>query len=70
MNPQHRFNLVYLVIAFALIFAFQLWFAAQQVVDLSYSEFMTALEDGRIAEVTVTETRIEGRFVPPLDGRE
>ncbi len=70
MNPKHRFNLVYLIIAFAMIFAFQFWFAAQQVVDLSYSAFMTALQDGKIAEVTVTETRIEGRFVSPQDGKE
>jgi cell division protease FtsH len=70
MNPQHKFNIGYIIVAVLLILAFHLWFAGQQVVDLPYSEFRKLLEDGQIAEVTVTQNRIDGEFKSPQDGKQ
>ncbi len=70
MNPKHQYNIGYIIVAVLLIFAFHLWFSSQQIVELPYSEFRKLLMDGQIAEVTVTETRIDGRFTSPRDGRE
>jgi cell division protease FtsH len=70
MNPKHQFNIGYIIVAGLLIVAFQLWYASQQVVDLSYSEFHKLLDEGKIAEVTVKQNSLEGRFTSPRDGKE
>lgn len=70
MNKKHQYNTGYFLLAFLLLSAFQIWIAYQPVAQLSYSEFQAQLAEGRIAEVVVTENRIEGRYTNPQDGRE
>lgn len=70
MNKKHQYNTGYFLLAFLLLSAFQIWIAYQPVAQLSYSEFQAQLAEGKIAEVIVTENRIEGRFLNPQDGRE
>ncbi len=70
MNKKHQYNTGYFLLAFVLLSAFQIWIAYQPVAQLSYSEFQAQLAEGRIAEVVVTENRIEGRYTNPQNGRE
>ncbi len=70
MNKQHQFNVTYFLIVFALIVAFQAWLGNRQVAQLAYSEFRALLEQRQIAEVVVTDDRIQGRFTTPQNGKE
>lgn len=69
MEKKHQFSLGYALIAFALLLAFQFWLAARTVAIIEYSEFLTYLQDGKIASVTVTESQITGHFKEAVDGR-
>jgi cell division protease FtsH len=69
INKQNQFNIGYIIAVFLIIAAFQLWLGAREIVAIPYSEFNTLLEQKQIAEVTVTDTRIEGKFATPRDGK-
>ncbi len=69
MNQKHQFNIGYIIAVFLIITVFQIWLGAREIVQIPYSEFRTLLEQNRIAEATVTDTRIEGKFTTPRDGK-
>jgi cell division protease FtsH len=69
MNKKHQFNLWYAVLAFGAVLTFQYWLAMRDVAILDYSDFLTDLHAGKIAEVVVTETQISGAFTVPQDGK-
>ncbi len=69
MKTVRNLNLGYLAFAMAAVFAFQFWVEAQNVAVVDYSQFLTWLDDGKVASVTVTESRIEGRLKAPEDGK-
>jgi cell division protease FtsH len=70
MNRKHQFNLGYLIAALLMIIVFQAWLSYRQVAQISYSDFVRYLDNKQIAEVTVTETRIEGKFTTRQDGKD
>ncbi|WP_111731817.1 ATP-dependent zinc metalloprotease FtsH [Roseovarius amoyensis] len=70
MDKQKQFNWTFWIIAALVWLALQVWLGYRSVLPLQYSEFLSHLEKGDIAELTVTETRIEGRFAEPVDGKE
>ena len=70
MNKNTSFNVVYWIAAFFLLMAFQYLFTmATQVAQIPYSQFETYLNQGKIAEVAVSDRFIQGRFKEPIDGR-
>lgn len=69
MEKKHKFNLGYALIAFALMLVFQFWLSMRDLAIIDYSQFLSYLEDGRIASVRVTETEITGTFKDPVDGK-
>lgn len=69
MKSEHAWNIGYILFALFAVFAVQVWIAASQTVLLDYSRFVTLLEEGHIARVTVTETRIEGEFREAYEGK-
>ncbi|PRY71298.1 ATP-dependent zinc metalloprotease FtsH [Halomonas ventosae] len=71
MEPNHRFNVIYLIIAVMLFLTFQSVYRDWQTTEpIPYSEFTRLLEEGRIAEVQVGDDRLTGTFtVPQPDGR-
>ncbi|MEQ8255496.1 MAG: ATP-dependent zinc metalloprotease FtsH [Roseovarius confluentis] len=69
MKSERALNLGYILFAFFAVFAFQAWIAVSQTIVLDYSQFISYLEEGRIARVTVTETRIEGAFTESMGGK-
>ncbi|MFC3072037.1 ATP-dependent zinc metalloprotease FtsH [Shinella pollutisoli] len=70
MNRKTRFNIWYWVAAFFGLLVFQYLFTtATQVAQIPYSEFETHLKEGRIAEVSVSDRFIQGRFKQPVGNR-
>ena len=72
MDKKTQINIWYLVVAFLLIMAIQIFWASYKTVEtLPYSEFENLLDKGEIAEVVVKPNTIEGRFTNPRpDGRQ
>lgn len=70
MNRKTQFNIWYWAAAFFGLMLFQYLFTtATQVAQIAYSEFETHLREGRIAEVSVSDRFIQGRFKQPVDNR-
>ncbi len=69
MNKQHQFNFGYLIAALIMIVIVQTWAQAQLIARIPYSEFRKLLDQGAITSVVVTDTRIEGEFKNPRDGK-
>ena len=70
MNKKTQFNIWYWLAAFAGLLLFQYFFtSATQIAQIPYSQFETYLNDGRIAEVAVSDRFIQGRFKEPVDGK-
>ena len=68
MEKQRQYNLWYLAGALLLFGAFQLWIGYRSVTAISYTELLSFLEKGQIAEVSITESMIEGRFKTTENG--
>jgi cell division protease FtsH len=63
MERKTQLNVVYVVLAvLAVIVVRDLWVASQAVEEISYSDFQTALNEGRIANVEVSGTTLRGTY--------
>jgi len=70
MNKKTQFNIWYWVAAFFGLMVFQYLFTtATQVAEIPYSQFQAYLQEGRIAQVAVSDRFIQGTFTEPVDGR-
>jgi cell division protease FtsH len=69
MNKQRQLNLGYLLFALAVMVLFQLWVGAQETVRVPYSEFRDLLARDEISNVVVSESRVQGEFKIPRDGK-
>jgi cell division protease FtsH len=69
MERKHTFNVGYFLFAFLAVMIFQFWMTYRDVAQLSYTELMSFVRDGKVAEVTMTETMIQGRFKVPEGGK-
>lgn len=70
MNTTWIRNVGFFLAAILLIAIFEFYLSYDEVVQLSYSEALSAARDGRVASVTVTETTIEGEFAQAQDGKK
>ncbi|MGD9865270.1 MAG: ATP-dependent metallopeptidase FtsH/Yme1/Tma family protein, partial [Pseudodonghicola sp.] len=70
MNKTTQFHVWYWVAAFALLTAFQYFYAGStQIEQIPYSQFETELQAGKIAEVAVSDQYIQGKYKSPGDGK-
>ncbi|HEY8594497.1 MAG TPA: ATP-dependent zinc metalloprotease FtsH [Devosiaceae bacterium] len=69
IHKKHQFNIGYFVVAMLALSVFQFWMGWRDIAQVSYSELMTDLSQGKIAEVTITESTIQGKFKEPQDGK-
>lgn len=70
LNKKTRFNIGYWIVAFFILMAFQYLFeTATQVAQIPYSQFEAYLNEGKVAEVAVSDRFIQGRFKEPVNGR-
>ena len=66
MDKTTRFHLVYFLFALMVLLVVRdVWQQVQQVETIAYSEFQHYLEQGRIAEVTVSDQTLTGTFTQP-----
>jgi cell division protease FtsH len=67
MNKQQQWHLWYVLIAIMGVILFaQLWSVGQEkIVTVPYSEFLTDLNAGKIAEVRISGQRIQGEWKEP-----
>ena len=66
LDKQQAFNTWYFLAAIAAVLLLQYLFSlGQQIEPISYSEFQDLLKSGKVAEITVTETRISGTLKTP-----
>jgi cell division protease FtsH len=70
MDRKWTFNLGYFIVAFALLLLFQAWLGSRDVAQLTYSQAVQDAKEGKIVNVTITETLIEGQFKSPINGRD
>jgi cell division protease FtsH len=67
MNNKTSFNVWYWVAVFAALLLFQYAVTlTEDIAELPYSAFETALHEGRIAEVAVSDNYLQGTFKDPL----
>ena len=72
MDRATHINFWYAVLAIILVVYLQSWWAdTQRVEEISYSEFQTMLEDGRLESIGISATSIRGKLKYPMeDGRQ
>lgn len=69
MTNQTRFNIWYRLAALAGMLLLQyVLFTVREVAPISYSDFERYLDEGRIAEIAVSDNFVQGRFKEPLPG--
>ena len=64
-----QLNVGYFLVALMAILVFQAWWTYREIEQIPYSVFQQLLDQGRIAEVEVSDNRITGRYVEPRNGR-
>ncbi|TWH31215.1 MULTISPECIES: ATP-dependent zinc metalloprotease FtsH [unclassified Aminobacter] len=69
MDRKQTFNVGYFIFALCVMGLFQLWLASQEVAQLSHTELMRLVDEGKVASVTITETTVRGEFKQPEDGK-
>ena len=63
MDKKASFNLWYVLIAIGALLLFQyFWFGQPQVEHIPYSQFLGQLDAGNVEEITITETRVRGKY--------
>jgi len=70
MDKKHTFNIGYFVVAIVLLLGFEFWMGYRNVAQLTYTQLMQDLQQGKIAAVTITETTIQGEFKQPQNGKK
>ena len=60
MRKEHQFHLLALLVGFVVLMLLQNFLQAERIHQMPYSEFKQAVAEGRVAEVTLTDTLIRG----------
>lgn len=61
MDKKHKFNFAYALLAVWAILVFQSWWTGvREIQHIPYSEFEQLLEEGKVAEVAISQNRIQG----------
>jgi cell division protease FtsH len=69
MEQQTRFSIWYVFLAFWVVLILHQFIQASLIQDVTYSEFLAALEEGRVTEVAIDPQSIQGKMdVPPGPG--
>ena len=68
MEKNKQLNLAYFVAAALLVLLFQsFWTDYRTVERIPYSQFLTLIENGKIADVVVRETTVTGTLKEPVN---
>jgi cell division protease FtsH len=65
MDKKFRLSIWYFIIAFwGLIILQEIYFAAQHMDEVPYSQFKTWVQEGKVAQVAITDKSINGKLKP------
>ncbi len=71
MKKQHRFSIWYAILGVWLVLLLHNVIASAFLVkNIPYSEFVKLVEDGKVAEIAISENDIQGKLVGTGDGLE
>jgi len=71
MEKRTKFSVWYVFLAiWAVLIIHNIIVQTFQVKTIPYSEFLTSLENGQIAEVMITQNHIQGKYIPAKEGVE
>jgi cell division protease FtsH len=69
MKKHHKFSIWYFIVGIWLVLLTQNYLATSFAVKIiPYSEFILYLEQGKVAEVAISENKIQGRLHPETEG--
>ena len=69
MDKKYRVSIWYFIIAFwGLIILQEMYFAAQHMDEVPYSQFKAWVQEDKVAEVAITDTVINGKLKPEKGG--
>jgi cell division protease FtsH len=65
MEKRHKFSIWYVVLGIWIVLLIQNYLASVFAIKtIPYSEFLTLLKEGKVAELAITENQIQGRLKP------
>ncbi|MDX1412471.1 MAG: ATP-dependent metallopeptidase FtsH/Yme1/Tma family protein, partial [Nitrospirales bacterium] len=65
MDKKYRLSIWYFIIAFwGLIILQEIYFAAQHMDEVPYSQFKVWVQEDKVAQVSITEKMIHGKLKP------
>jgi cell division protease FtsH len=71
MEKHHKFSIWYVLIAIWIVFILHNMLSQMFAIErIPYSEFVKALQDGKVVEVAVAQDRIQGKMKASQDGQE
>jgi len=71
MDKKYRFSIWYFLLVFWLLIILQeLYFASQHLDEVPYSQFKVWVSEGTVAEVAITDTKINGKLKTETEGEE
>jgi cell division protease FtsH len=71
MDKKYRFSIWYFLLAFWLIIMLQeLYFASKHLDEVPYSQFKSWVLEGQVAEIAISDTKINGKLKPETEGAE
>jgi len=71
MEKHHKFSIWYVLIAIWIVFILHNLLSQMFAIErVPYSEFVKALQDGKVIEVAVAQDRIQGKMKVSQDGQE
>ena len=69
MKKKHRFSIWYAIIGmWVVLFLHNMIAASLTVKNIPYSEFVKAVNEGKVSEIAISENEIRGRMLSSEDG--
>ena len=71
MEKHHKFSIWYVLIAVWIVLILQNTISQKfRIQQITYSEFIKALQNGKVVEIAITQDRIQGKMRTTKDGQE
>jgi cell division protease FtsH len=70
VEKKTQFSIWYFALAvLAVVFLHDAWVGARSTAPIPYSEFQALVEEGKVADIAITDSQIHGTFKTPVDGK-
>ncbi len=70
MEKKTQFSITYFAMALlAVVLLHDLWAGARSTAPIPYSQFQSLVEEGKVADIAISDNQIHGMFKAPIDGK-